>query len=154
MGDGSFSILAQTSSEKAKIFNEQFYANTLIPTDFPDNSVHLDSIKSFLMPHLNLGNYSFCDKGGFKCNNDVGNRSISDSQFSHIVHCSQTTDSLFPFVFDLSMILNPCDSLFSRQEIFFTRRRLKKGVGSALCNNDHVRKLTLSKQCQYFNVHV
>ena len=47
LGGGSFSILAQTSSEKAKIFNEQFYANTLIPTDFPDNSVHLDSIKSF-----------------------------------------------------------------------------------------------------------
>ena len=54
---------------------------------------------------------------------------------------SKEVDALFMLNFDLSNIQDPCDTLFSRQEIFFTRKRLKKGIGNSLCNNDHIRKL-------------
>ena len=68
-------------------------------------------------------------------------RVITNACFSDMVLKSRRTDSLFNLDFDLTNIVDPCDMLFARQEIFYTRRRLKKGVGNAPCNNDHIRKL-------------
>ena len=137
--DKSFTLIASNSSEKATVFNRQFFDNTLIPSNFPIDTDYLDGVRKFLQPYL--GNYSCLPAGGFVCEKNLGSELITRENFSDMVRQSKAVDSLFRLNFDLPQILDPCDSLFSRQEIFYTRRRLKKGIGTAVCNNDHIRKL-------------
>lgn len=135
--DGSLRVIASDATRKADIFNKKFFDNTCLPADFPFDALSDRNVTSQV--NLDLDCYQFADDGNLVEVAPSGGLIVTPELFSTIETVSDPGSlGVEDFCYDS---LSCCDDYFHLGEVRSARFSLKKGIGSAGFNNDHVRKL-------------
>ena len=136
--NGSFTRIASTDSEKAKIFNSVFHKNTEIPMDFPIDVTFRQTVLESISSQC--GRYVSSTDGTMTSDTNLGSLILDDCTFREVsLACAGTDDQSLTHTSYLHLI-DPNIDLISCAEVFGVRRQLKKGIGSVVSNNDHIRK--------------